>query len=170
MRCVRPRSMVSHSARDDARQQVVRENALGAFLAAVHGESDALVQKRHVGRLLAAAHLGQRHFEQQIVQGPIMLRAERVRRLRTSRRRRRPANSFESGCVARCRKRGSWNPPSTGKDLASLTRGGNRVSFAGFQHDAHFVGAPEAERVIERSAVFAGVQDHGADSVRAAPG
>ena len=32
-------------AGDDARQQIVRENPLGAFFPAVDGESDALVKK-----------------------------------------------------------------------------------------------------------------------------
>ena len=38
--------------RDDAREQVVRENALGALIAAVDGEGDALVQEGKVGGLL----------------------------------------------------------------------------------------------------------------------
>ena len=42
-------------AGDDARQQVVGKDALGAFFAAVDGEGDALIQKREVGGLLAAA-------------------------------------------------------------------------------------------------------------------
>ena len=42
---------------NEARQQVVREDALGALIAAVHGESDALGQEGQVGRLLAALQL-----------------------------------------------------------------------------------------------------------------
>ena len=59
-------------AGDDARQQVVRKNPLGAFVAAVDGERDALVQKRHVGGLLLAAHFFGRKAEQQLIQRPIV--------------------------------------------------------------------------------------------------
>ncbi len=60
-------------AGDDARQQIVREDALGAFVAAVNGERDALVQKRHVGGLLLAPHLFSRQAEQQLIQRAIVL-------------------------------------------------------------------------------------------------
>jgi hypothetical protein len=40
--------------RDEARQQVVGKDALGALVAAVDGEGDALGEKREVGGLLAA--------------------------------------------------------------------------------------------------------------------
>ena len=43
--------------RDEARQQVVGEDALGALVAAVDGEGDALGEEREVGRLLAALQL-----------------------------------------------------------------------------------------------------------------
>jgi hypothetical protein len=42
---------------DQARQKIVREDALGAFVAAVDGEGDALGEEREVGRLLAALQL-----------------------------------------------------------------------------------------------------------------
>ena len=58
MRWVRPRSMRSHSWRgDEAREQVVGEDALGAFVAAVDGEGDALGEEGEVGGLLAALQL-----------------------------------------------------------------------------------------------------------------
>ncbi len=59
-------------AGDDARQQVVREDALGAFVAAIDGERDALMQKRHVGGLLLAAHFFGRQAQQQLIQRPIV--------------------------------------------------------------------------------------------------
>ena len=59
-------------AGDDARQQVVREDAFGALVAAVNRERDALVQKRHVGGLLFAAHLFGGQAEQQLVQRAIV--------------------------------------------------------------------------------------------------
>ena len=40
---------------DQARQQIVREDALGAFFAAVDGEGDALGEEGKIDRLLAAA-------------------------------------------------------------------------------------------------------------------
>ena len=42
---------------DQAGQQIVREDALGAFFAAVDGECDALGEEGEVDRLLAAAQL-----------------------------------------------------------------------------------------------------------------
>ena len=42
---------------DQPRQQVVREDALGAFVAAVDGEGDALGEKGEIGRLLAPLQL-----------------------------------------------------------------------------------------------------------------
>ncbi len=74
MRWVSPFSMVCHScAGDDARQQVMREDALGALVAAVNGEGDALVQKRHVGGLFLAAHFFGGQAQQQFVQRAIVL-------------------------------------------------------------------------------------------------
>ena len=50
--------MRSHSARgDQAGQQIVGEDALGALVAAVDGEGDALGEEGQVGRLLAALQL-----------------------------------------------------------------------------------------------------------------
>ncbi len=60
-------------AGDDARQQVVREDAFGALVAAVHGKGDALVQKRHIGGLLFAPHLLGGQPEQQLIQRAIVL-------------------------------------------------------------------------------------------------
>jgi hypothetical protein len=44
--------------RDDARDQIVRKDALGALFLPVDGEGDALVEKREVGRRLALPELG----------------------------------------------------------------------------------------------------------------
>ena len=52
MRCVSPRSMRVHSARDQPRQQVVGKDAFGALVAAVDREGDALVQERQVAECL----------------------------------------------------------------------------------------------------------------------
>ena len=66
-RCARPRSTVLHSARgDDARQDVVGEDPLGAFVVAVDREGDALVEEGAVGGLLALAPLGGRQLEQPV--------------------------------------------------------------------------------------------------------
>ena len=74
MRCVRPLlDGLPLGAGDDARQQVVREDALGAFVAAVNGEGDALVQKRHIGGLFLAPHFFGRQPEQQLIQRAIVL-------------------------------------------------------------------------------------------------
>ena len=43
--------------RENAGKKIVGENALGAFVAPVDGEGDALVQERKIGDLLAAAQL-----------------------------------------------------------------------------------------------------------------
>ena len=43
--------------RDDARNQVVREDLFGSFLAAVDREGDALIQEAKVGGLLSALQL-----------------------------------------------------------------------------------------------------------------
>ena len=61
MRCVRPRlDGLPFGCRDDARHQVVREDLFGAFLAAVDGEGDALIQEAEVGGLLSALQLVRR--------------------------------------------------------------------------------------------------------------
>ncbi len=58
MRWVRPRSTsVPFGAGDDAREQIVGEDLLGAFVAAVDGEGDALIEEAEVGGLLAATQL-----------------------------------------------------------------------------------------------------------------
>ncbi len=51
-------------ASDDARQQIVREDPLGALFAAVDRERDALMQETEVGRLLAAAKFVGRERQQ----------------------------------------------------------------------------------------------------------
>ena len=64
--------MMSQSAAgDDPRQQIVREDPLGPFLAAVDGEGDALVEEGEVGLLLAAPELLGRELEQLLVQPPV---------------------------------------------------------------------------------------------------
>ena len=56
MRCVSPRSMrFPFPGGDQARQQIVWKDALGAFFAPVDGESDALGEESKIDRLLAAA-------------------------------------------------------------------------------------------------------------------
>ena len=72
MRCVSPRStMLPLGAGDDARQQVVGKDALGAFVVAVDREGDALVQEGAVGGLLAVPPLGRRQLEQAVEQEAI---------------------------------------------------------------------------------------------------
>ena len=58
---------VPFGAGDDARQEVVRKDPLGALFAAIDGEGDALVEERQVGRLLLAAHFVGRQLHQHIV-------------------------------------------------------------------------------------------------------
>src|ERR1700730_14059168 len=52
---------------NDARQQVVRKNPLGAFVITINGEGYPLIEKRHVRRVFTAANLiggkGSKHFE-----------------------------------------------------------------------------------------------------------
>ena len=58
MRCVSPRSMrFPFPGGDQARQQIVWKDALGAFFAAVDGEGDALGEESKIDRLLSAAQL-----------------------------------------------------------------------------------------------------------------
>ena len=57
--------------RDDARQQIVREDALGAFVAAVDGEGDALVEEGQVRLLLAPQQFLGRQPGQLLVQLPV---------------------------------------------------------------------------------------------------
>ncbi len=73
MRWVRPRSMRSHSCGgDQARQQIVGEDALGALFAAVDGEGDALGEKREIGGLLAALQFLGRQVGQGFSQGAVL--------------------------------------------------------------------------------------------------
>jgi hypothetical protein len=62
---------------DDARQQVVGEDAFGAARVAVDGEGDALVQKREVGSLLARLQFRWRQLEQAPVE-KLVLRPRRA--------------------------------------------------------------------------------------------
>ena len=64
---------------DDARQQVVGEDAFGAARVAVDGEGDALVQKGEVGGLLARFQLGGRQFEKPPVEQFVLRPGEAVR-------------------------------------------------------------------------------------------
>ena len=89
IRCVRPRSSMSHSAAgDDAREQVVRKDALGALVAAVDGEGDALVEEGEVRLLLAALQLLGRRASAALEQRAVV--AARLRPARRTSRRRRP--------------------------------------------------------------------------------
>ncbi len=54
-------------AGDDARQQIVREDAFGALAASVDGEGDALIQKCQISRLLALPQSVGGKFEQALV-------------------------------------------------------------------------------------------------------
>ena len=73
MRWVRPRSMRSHSCGgDEARQQVVGKDALGALVAAVDGEGDALGEEGEVGGLLAALQFVRRQAGQGFGQGAVV--------------------------------------------------------------------------------------------------
>ena len=56
------------TGRDDARQQIVGEDALGRLVAAVDGEGDALVEEGQVRLLLAAQQLLGRQLQQLLVQ------------------------------------------------------------------------------------------------------
>src|SRR5262249_38636094 len=49
---------------DDAGQQVVRKNLLRAFVVAVNGESDSLVEETYVGGLLPLLQFGRSQFQQ----------------------------------------------------------------------------------------------------------
>src|SRR5205085_11694973 len=60
------------SRSDDARQQVVREDPLGASLTAVNVESDSLIEKGKIGCLLAPPELVDRNREQPAVQLPVV--------------------------------------------------------------------------------------------------
>ena len=81
---MRPRSIWAHSLRgDDARDQIVGEDALGAFFAAVNGEGDAFLQEGEVGGLLAAAKFfgvegQQRSLYRLIVRARDVMRAEHL--------------------------------------------------------------------------------------------
>ena len=80
MRCVRPRSILCPFVRgNDARQQIVGEDALGAFFVAVDGEGDAFMQKGEVGGLLAAAQLFGSELEQRALHGLVMRTRDIVR-------------------------------------------------------------------------------------------
>jgi len=57
---------------DNPREEVVREDAFGAFLAAVNGEGDAFVQESEVRGLLAAAQFFRRKIEEGLVKGAIV--------------------------------------------------------------------------------------------------
>lgn len=59
-------------AGDDTRKEVVREDTLGAFLAPIDVEGDALVKKREAGRLLAVAQLVGGQTEKLVVEGLIV--------------------------------------------------------------------------------------------------
>jgi hypothetical protein len=57
---------------DDARDQIVGKDLLGALAAAVDGEGDALVQEREIGGRLALAHLARPHGLEAIEQGLVL--------------------------------------------------------------------------------------------------
>ena len=59
--------------RDDARQQIVGKDALGALVVAVDREGHALMQERAVGILLAVAQIRRRQLEQAAMQRLVRL-------------------------------------------------------------------------------------------------
>ena len=59
--------------RDDARQQIVGKDALGALVVAIDGECDPLVQERAVGILLSVAQICRRQLEQAAMQRVVRL-------------------------------------------------------------------------------------------------
>ncbi len=65
--------------RDDARQEVVWKNAFGSFRAPVHGECDALMEKRKVGDLLAAAEFAGREFAEGLIKVLVLRTSGAVR-------------------------------------------------------------------------------------------
>ena len=52
---------------NDARHQIVGEDAFGAFLVAVNGEGDAFVEEREVGGLLGAAQFLGREAQKRLM-------------------------------------------------------------------------------------------------------
>ena len=71
IRCCRPRSIhVPFGGRDDPRDDVERNDPLGAGAVAVHVERDAQVQQRALGRLLPAQQLAVRQRLDQLDQRP----------------------------------------------------------------------------------------------------
>ena len=73
MRCVSPRSITSHSVgRQDARQQIIGEDPLGAVLLTVDCERDALVQECEVGRRLPLPELGRIDLGEPLEQGRVL--------------------------------------------------------------------------------------------------
>ena len=74
MRCVRPLfDLRPFIGGNDARDQVVGEDALGAFFAAVNGEGDAFLEEGEVGGLLAFAQFFGSQAEQRALQRLIVL-------------------------------------------------------------------------------------------------
>jgi hypothetical protein len=60
-------------AGDDAGQQIVGKDSLCSLFAAINGESDALIEKREVGGMLAAADFLGWERGESVEQRPIML-------------------------------------------------------------------------------------------------
>ena len=60
---------------EDARHQVIGEDALGAMLLTIDGEGDALVQERKIGGLLPIAQLIIGQFGQPGIERVVMRRA-----------------------------------------------------------------------------------------------
>ncbi len=54
--------------RDDPREQIVRKNALGAFVVSIDSKGDALMQEREIGGLLALAQFFGWEFQQTLEQ------------------------------------------------------------------------------------------------------
>jgi hypothetical protein len=59
---------IPFTASNDARQQIVREDFFRAFFASVDREGDALIKKRQVGSLLAAAQFFGGQIEQALIE------------------------------------------------------------------------------------------------------
>lgn len=69
MRWMRPASISRHSARaDNARQQIMREDLLGALFTAVNVKGDSLIEEGKIRSLLAPAEFIVRNGEQPAIQ------------------------------------------------------------------------------------------------------
>ena len=158
MRWVRPRStLVPLGAGDDAREEVVGEDFLGAFFAAVDGEGDALVEEAEVGGLLAALDFVLGEGGEVLEQGPVVLAqfilrgehlVERMIQLVVPRRRRLGGRV----AVARCRP---WNLQYRATERRGHCRGPQRPYLREFGADRlTAIGADDAVACSRKTCVM----------------